>query len=183
MISLLVFLALGMSESPPAAAPKLVGALQRLGLTSALVVASQAVDEHPVWSPDGRFLALNVDQKWSKVDLDSLSLTKGTWHDGEGIGVTNPPPSLTPIPEADVHKWQKAERYGPRKVTTGSGTVVELDQNGLSTVFRTTSKGGKAVTHWKTSLENCHGLALSPDESLVAFVCELNGVIVTVLDR
>ncbi len=110
-----------------------------------------------------------------------MSLTRGTWHDGERIGVVNPPPPLTPISEGDVQNWQKSAKYGPRKLTTSSGTVVELDQDGLSTVFRTTSKGGKAVAHWKTSLENCHGLALSPDESLVAFVCELNGVIVTAL--
>lgn len=180
-IALLLDLALAASSSEPTRAFSL--ALQRLDLSSALVVASQAVDEHPVWSPDGRFLAVDVDQKWSRVDLDSISLTTGTWHDGEGIGIANPPSVLTPIPEGDVRKWQKSAKYGPRTVTTSSGTVVELEQDGLSTVFRTTNNGGRAVAHWKTSLENCHGLALSPDESLVAFVCELNGVIVTVLDR
>ena len=29
--------------------------MQRLGVRSALVIASQSIDEHPVWSPDGRY--------------------------------------------------------------------------------------------------------------------------------
>ncbi len=41
-----------------------------------------------------------------------------------------------------------------------------------------TSKGREADILWKTGLENCHSLALSPDETLVAFLCELNGLVV-----
>jgi len=28
-------------------------------------------------------------------------------------------------------------------------------------------------------MENCHSLGLSPDENYVAYICELNGVVVT----
>ncbi len=159
-----------------------IQALHHFHQSSALVVASQAVDERPVWSPDGRFLAVNVDESWSKVDLASISLIKGTWHDGVEIGVADPPPRLDPIPESEVRNWEKAAKAGPRHVETANGTSIELEEEGLGTVFRITSPGGRPRVLWKTSLENCHGLALSPNQSLVAFVCELNGVIVTALE-
>jgi hypothetical protein len=166
-----------------ASAPPLESSLRKLGVASAIVLQSQAVDEHPIWSPDGLFLAVNVDGNWMKLTLDGISLTKGTWHDGEGIGVADPPPSLTEIAESKVREWEKSAHFAPRRVATKAGTVVELRQDGLGTLLVISRKDKKPVVLWKTSLENCHGLALSPDDSLVAYVCELNGVIVTVLDR
>jgi len=148
---LAVLLALSPLPNPSQPIRNFVRALQRLDLDSALVVASQAVDEHPVWSPDGGFLAINVDEEWSKLDLGSISLIKGTWHGGEGIGVAAPPPALAPLPEAEVRMWEKTAKYGPRKVTTEAGTSLELEQEGFSTIFRITSKGGKPRELWRTS--------------------------------
>lgn len=182
MIKMLVLLAMTIGESATPASPRLVAALQRLGLNSALVVRSQAVDEHPIWSPDGRFLAVDVDQNWMKIDLGAISLTKGTWHDGEGIALPDSPPAPSAISEARVREWEKSGAYSPRRIATKAGTVVELQPEGLGTLFRIARKGRKPTTLWKTSLEACHSLSLSPDQSLVAFVCELNGVVVTVLD-
>ena len=61
---------------------------------------------------------------------------------------------------------------------TRGGTRIELRQQDLGTQFVITPKGSKSEVLWTTDLENCHGLALSPDDKYVAFVCELNGVIV-----
>lgn len=181
MFKILV-LAMTIVESATPASTGLVSALQRLGLNSALVVRSQGVDEHPIWSPDGRFVAVDIDQNWMKIDLGAISLTKGTWHDGEGIGVPDPPPSPSAISEAQVREWEKSGAYAPRRIATKAGTVVELKPEGLGTLFRIARKGQKPTTLWTTSLEACHSLSLSPDQSLVAFVCELNGVVVTMLD-
>lgn len=183
MIAVLLLLALRAGETATASVAKLVASLQRLGLQSALVVRSQAVDEHPIWSPDGRFLAVNIDEKWMKLDLGGMSLIKGTWHDGEGVGVPDPPPALAAISESLVREWEKSGTWAPRRIETKSGAVVELRQEGLGTLFRISKKGRQPTTLWETSLEACHSLALSPDQSLAAFVCELNGVVVTMLDR
>ena len=153
--------------------------MDRLGFKSALVVNSQAVDEHPVWSPDGDAIAVNIEDHWSAVDLRSITLNHGTWHGKEPIGVVHPPAKVTPISRADVERWAKSNTYGVGKIETRSGMTIEFEQDELSTLFRLTQKGEQPVIRWRTSLESCHGLSLSRDERYVAFVCELNGVIVT----
>jgi hypothetical protein len=183
VITLLLTLILGTLDPSGANPTGFRSALTRLGLSSALVISSQAVDEQPLWSPDGDQLAVSVEGKWSKLDLGSVSLQKGTWHGDEAIGVASPAPRLSNITAAEVGDWQKSAKFDPRRITTKNGMTVELEQVGLGTVFRTTKKGQKPAVFWKTSLENCHSLTLSPDETLVAYICELNGVVVTVLEQ
>jgi hypothetical protein len=66
---------------------------------------------------------------------------------------------------------------GPRKVVMPDGTQVELRQDVLSTELVITKSGGKPAVIWRSGLENCHGLSVSPEGHLVAYVCETNGVI------
>jgi hypothetical protein len=177
----LLFALLSLGGAPAAAddpSSALLAELRKLGVMSALVVPSQAIDEQPVWSPDGRQLALNIDEKWSAIDIRALKLQAGTWHNGEPVGVVALPPTLVAVPEAEIGAWQENARFDPRRITTAAGTTVELAEEELGTVFRITKKGSKPEVLWRTSLENCHSLAVSPGEKLVAFICELNGLIV-----
>ncbi len=162
-------------------AEDLGSAMNRLGLRSAIVVSSEAVDEHPVWSPKGDALAVNIEGHWLSVPLESVTVVKGQWRGGQPIGVLQPAPATSPIDEKTVRGWEKAGKYDPRKVQAGDGTVAELKQEELSTEFLITKKGAKPESQWKSGMENCHSLGLSPDEKYVAFICELNGVIVTKL--
>ena len=177
LFSALFFLA-GVTAATNDESSATLAELRKLGVTSALVVSSQAVDEQPVWSPDGRRIAINMDGEWSTVDLRALTFRAGTWHGGEAIGFADPPPTLVSVPEAEIRAWQETARFDPRRITTRTGVTVELAQEELGTVFRITKKGSKPEVLWSTSLENCHSLALSQDEKLVAFICELNGLIV-----
>jgi hypothetical protein len=162
-------------------AQDLASAMAALNLRDALVVQSQAVDEHPVWSPSGKQLAVNIEGQWMQVDLDPFTLKPGTWRGGQPIGVADPPAKLTPMQAQTVNTWGKGHRWAPRKIETRGGTVVELRQEELSTVFVITRRGQSPQTLWRSGLENCHSLALAPDEKRVAFICETNGVIVTQL--
>jgi hypothetical protein len=155
--------------------------MKDLGLRCALLVESQAIDEWPLWSPDGRYLAINLDGKWSKLDTESVVLRMGTWQDRKTIAVAHPNPELQDVSEADVRAWQNTTRFDPRQLVTSTGVTIELAPEGLGTLFRVTSKGLEPEVHWKTSLENCHSLSLSPDETLVAFLCELNGLVAFVV--
>jgi hypothetical protein len=135
--------------------------------------------EHPVWSPEGNALAVNIEGRWKKVDLESLGLDPGTWHE-RPIGVAKH--SLpTSIEESTVTKWEKSGDHGDRKVVMKDGTTVELRQNELSTEFVVTRRGAPAEILWQSGLENCHSLAVSPDGGAVASICELTGVVVTAL--
>ncbi len=151
--------------------------MRRLGVRSALVISSQAVDEYPVWSLEGDALAANIEGRWMKVELESLVLEPGTWHE-QAIGVAKRS-ALTPIEASAVAKWDKAGDHGARKVAMKNGTTVELKQTELSTELVVTPRGGPANVLWRSGLENCHSLAVSPDGRFVAYICELNGVIVT----
>ena len=112
--------------------------LRRLGVSSALVVSSQAIDEAPVWSPDGRYLAVNVEDRWSTVDTSTLRLREGTWHSGDAIAVAVPPPTLVALPESKAREWQTTTRSDPRRIATKSGVSLELAQEELGTAFRVT---------------------------------------------
>src|SRR5262249_29158748 len=92
--------------------------MHRLGLRSALVLQSQAVDEHPVWSPKGDALAVNLEGKWMSLPLGSVTLIDGKWHGGQSIGVLKPAPTTSPIDEKTVRGWEKAGKYDPRRVET-----------------------------------------------------------------
>ena len=152
--------------------------MKALGLRFALLVEAPPIDEPPVWSPDGRFLSIHLDRKWSGVDTDGIVLRMGTWQDRKTIAVPDPAPALKDIPETEVRAWQKAARSERHRLTTKTGVEIELAPEGFGTAFRVTSKGREPEILWTTSLESCHSLALSPDESLAAFVCEKNGLLV-----
>ena len=154
--------------------------LQRLGVRSALVLQSQALDEEPVWAPDGGAIAVNIEGSWKRLDLSHIVLMKAEWHGGVPLGFLQSP-SLTPLKESDLARWKAGGRRDPRKITTRAGTAVEMKSVDLGTAFVISPKGKAPEVLWKTSMENCHSLSLSPDERLVAFICELNGLVVTKL--
>lgn len=156
---------------------RLESEMQRLKVRSALVVRSQAVDEQPYWSPKGDALAVNIEGQWLRLDLASVTLVAGTWHQKEAVGLGSP--SAAPISTAEAEAWGKTGTTGPLEVVTKSGTRVEIVHNDLGSSFVISRKGAPPETLWRTSLESCHGLSLSPDDRHVAYVCELNGVIVT----
>ena len=64
----LVILAFAQADSPLAAK------MTKLSVHTVLLVPSQAVDEFPVWSPDSRFLAVNIEGKWFKLDTAKVEL-------------------------------------------------------------------------------------------------------------
>ena len=161
--------------------PRLVSEMKALGLRFALLVESQAIDESPVWSPDGRFLAIHLDQKWSTLNVESIALRMGTWHDRNTIAVAYPTPALQDVAGTDVRTWQTNARSDPHRLTTKTGVTIEVAPEGLGTAFRVASKEREPEVLWKTSLESCHSLALSPDETLAAFLCKLNGLVVFVV--
>ncbi len=176
--SLLLALALLASAATGTDSSKLAEQMKRLGVRSALVVASQAVDGSPTWSPTGEAIAANIEGQWKSVDLRDTKLVKGTWHRNDPIGVIESP-SLTSVSEAYVRDWRKAGIAGQREVVAKDGTKTQLLSEELGTRLVITKRGAMPETLWATSLENCHGLSLSPDEQQIGYVCELNGVIIT----
>jgi hypothetical protein len=153
--------------------------MSRLSVRSALVVAAQALDERPAWSPQGDALAFNADGRWTKVRLSPVTLTPGTWMGNNPLGVARPALRASNMRESTAKSWEASGRYGDRKVTAGDGTSIELAESDLGTSFIVTRPGASPETFWSSRTSNCYGLALSPDEKVVAYICEQIGLVVT----
>jgi len=162
--------------TPVAPVGTLGSEMARLNVREALIVASEAVENAPVWSPKGDFLAANVEGRWSKVDLSQIRLEPGRWRD-QPIGVVNSKSSVSDVSGKEVKAWSKGVRPSQR-VRAKNGTVIELRAESLGTSLTITRKGGLLERLWTSGLENCHSLVLSPGEQFVAFIAERNGVVV-----
>ena len=150
--------------------------MTRLRVSTALLVPSQAVDEFPVWSLDSRFLGANIGGKWFKLDTLKVQLRAATWHERR-IGTVSTEPKLEPMKTEEVEAWTKQSHHGDTELTGESGLRVEMQHHDLSTslvVFR----GRRKSVIWTSGMENCGALSLSPTESYVAYICEMNGVFV-----
>ena len=176
MLHILILLAL--TPNPVQQLKGLAEEMDRLHTNTALVLQSSAVDEHPLWSPSGDYLAVNVMGKWYKVSLQRLSLKGGTWRGKQKIGVLASKSSLSRASGRDVKQWTKSSRFHERSVTTKAGTRIELRETRLGTSLIIRKRNQKPQKIWTTDLENCHSLVLSSDEEYVAFICEQNGVAV-----
>ena len=156
----------------------LISQLQELGLRFALLVEAGHIEDMPVWSPDGRLLAVHMERKWSALNTETVILRMGTWQDRQTIAVAHPPAELKEISGVQIGAWRKAANSDLHRLTTKTGVTIELAPEGLGTSFRVTRKGSEPDVLWKTGLESCHSLSLSPDETMAAFICEKNGLLV-----
>src|SRR5437773_5912742 len=114
--------------------------MARLNVRQALIFASDAVDDAPVWSPKGDFLAANVEGRWIKVDLSRIRLEPGQWRN-RPIGVRDSGTAESGVSAKEVKAWSGGVRPG-RRVRAKNGTVVELRAEGLATSLIITRKGG-----------------------------------------
>ena len=128
--------------------------MDAIGVDTALVFPEAPADEHPLWSPDGRDVALNIHGKWITTDLTGLTLSEATWH-GDTIGVNYGLNDVTfrMLETIEVNKWRAATQYGGRKVTAPNGLIMEMRSSGLGVVFVTTTPNKVEEKLWKTVIQ------------------------------
>jgi len=150
--------------------------MAKLHVHTVLLVPSQAIDEFPVWSPNSRFLGANIQGKWFKFDTTKVQLQEATWH-GQRIGAVRSKPDLEPMTSEEAAKWAKLGQHGDSEVKARSGVKAEMKHDELSSSL-VISHGSRSSVIWKSDLENCGALSLSPNGSYLAYICETNGVLV-----
>jgi hypothetical protein len=155
--------------------------MTRLNVNTVLLVASQAVDEFPVWSPDSRFLAVNIEGKLFKLDAAKVELREANWH-GQRIGTVANKPTLEPMTDETAAEWSKHVRHGDSNVTGKSGVRAEMQHHERSSSLVVSQRSHSSVI-WKSEMENCGALSLSPSGSYLAYICETNGVLVMDIER
>jgi hypothetical protein len=172
----LVFYSISNSQ----ASNKFAEELRRIDVDTVCVVQSQAIDEFPLWSQQGDYIGVNISGKWYKVNLNKIRLERSTWRrQKQPIGVAiNGLSLLEEVSQGEVEAFKKVSKLNPRSINTKDGISVELRSQGFETAFIIKKKGEKAKLLWTTEMENCHSLVLSPDQRYVAFISELNGLII-----
>ena len=154
----------------------------KLQIHTALVVPSTGIDDSPLWSPDSRFLGVNIQGRWSQIDTTQLTLKAAVWHKLR-IGIVSSQIAISPLDPGLIVEWTRATRSDSTVVADDSGTKIEFVRKNLGTSLVVTQKGRKARALWRSDLESCKELALSPNGQWVAFICEENGVFITNLAR
>lgn len=155
--------------------------MTRLKTETVLIVQSQAIDEYPLWSPNSDFIACNIEGKWYKFRLTNIDLADAKWR-GQTIGVLTTKDAYSELTSKEQSEFEKVSNFNPREVKTKNGTEVELKMDGMTVSLIVTKKGEKAKKLWTSGGENCHSLVLSPDEKYVAYLCEMNGLLVMKLE-
>lgn len=153
--------------------------LEALKCDSAFIVKSSEI-RHPIhWSPDGRELGIKVDGRWVRIALDTLVLKRYKWRDNQDIAGPVGLPDGKPLGDRERAAWVSAEEEHSRKIRTNTGVRIEfapLEDGALA--LRVSWPDGMARDLWRTRIEDCQGLVLSPDHRWVAYIGSLNGVIV-----
>lgn len=151
--------------------------MKRLKIETVLIVQSQAIDEHPLWSPNSDFVACNIAGKWYKFRLTNIKLGKAKWHDKK-IGFLTTEDAYSALTPSEQLEFDKDSVFNIREATTSNGTRLELKMDEMTVSMVVTKPGEEPTIIWTSGGENCYGLVISPDEKYVAYLCEMNGLFI-----
>ncbi|GAA0873694.1 hypothetical protein GCM10009118_01020 [Wandonia haliotis] len=180
MKQLVVILSLIISIGSVAQKPQkktLEAEMLRIKTGTVLVVQSQAIDEYPIWSAESDYVGCNVMGKWFKIRLTNIRLGEATWRN-QTIGFISTKNAVSKMTEKEIEAFMKVSELHPREVITSDGIKIELRMDGFQVALVVTKKGQKPEVLWKSEGENCHSLSVSPDEKYVAYLCEMNGLLI-----
>lgn len=153
--------------------------LAALNCDTAFIVKSPAI-RHPIhWSPDGKELGVKVDGRWVRIALDALVLKRYKWRDNQDIAGPIGLPELKPLDDRTRAGWFSAEEEHSKKIRCNNGVRIEFTYaEDAALALRVSWPDGMARDLWRTKLEDCGGLVLSPDHRWVAYIGSVSGVIV-----
>lgn len=154
-------------------------AMKKMKVETVLVANVEGIDEYPLWSPESDFVACYTFGDWYKFDLKLMKLAPADWHDRK-IGIMNNPKAVSPIKDStELKRFLAVSPFNAREVISKSGIRIQLKEAADFSVSLVITKPGKdPQIIWTSEGENCHSLTLSPDQKFVAYLCEMNGLMV-----
>jgi len=156
----------------------LTAEMTRLGVNLAVVVPTQSIDDHPLWSPDSRFLFANLPRGWWKVDLSSIVLTAAVYR-GQKIGALAKGSTVTQAGSDEIAQAKGVSPEVKGSLRLNDGTQLSWEPKGsFGSTLSIQSPGRPPESAWETDAAACGYLILSPDKKYIATYCEQTGVIV-----
>ncbi|NBX53420.1 MAG: hypothetical protein EBT63_07230 [Proteobacteria bacterium] len=154
--------------------------MERLGVDNVLIFQSQEIDEYPLWSMDSNFIAVNIMGRWRKFNLKKVSLIEAEWHQKK-IGFSKSSKGIF-LDFSDLERENFLISHIQEDFVNQKGEKIQLIQKGFSTSLILTELDGQKKVLWKSEIESCHSLNLSPNKKYVAYICELNGLFIMKID-
>jgi len=151
--------------------------MTKFNVSTTLIVRSEAIDEYPLWSQDSRFVAANIMGNWHKFDLKNIKLSEAEWKQ-QKTGIVVNKDTMSDLTNQELEQFYLHSKNGGRKVITQTGEKIELSLSDFSSSLIITQNNSQPTILWRSGIENCHSLSLSPNEKYVAYLCELSGLFV-----
>ena len=145
--------------------------LDRFGNKTAIMFYRQDIDEMPLWSVGNKYLAVNIKGDWFAFDLQYAKFQK-TKMDGMKVGILKNLEIIDALSDELIPELKESTNFDIRKLELKSGKKIAIE----SDLFASTLYiNGNDLMKLKG---NCHSLSVSSDEKYLAFISELNGLIV-----
>lgn len=150
--------------------------LEKFDHHAAIMMWSQSIDEMPLWTPNGEYVCFNMAGDWFAIGLEAAKFTK-TKLCGYKVGILKNLDIIGSVDEADIATIKESNNYGMREITLPNGDLVTLTAD----LWKSTlSIAGKEIMVLNG---NSHSLTANEDGSYLAFISELNGLIVLDLTK
>lgn len=153
--------------------------LRAIDCDTVVVVKSNAIRDPIHWSPDSKSIGVKVEGNWVSINLDKLMLKRFKWRNELNVATPAGKPEYVPLPSQVRATWKSATEEESTKLRNNMGTIIEfaqLKEGGVALLV--TPLNGTRKEIWRTNLEDCQGLVLSPDHHWVAFICGVHGAVV-----
>ena len=153
--------------------------LDRIDAKIGLVVPF-GIDYFPIWSEDSKKIYFNIRDTWKIFDLNKVVLVETVWRDW-AIGY-NPKAIFELADSTLIGSFELDRSIESLLISTNENTEAKIEQYGLQSGITIKHKG-EVVFEMVSGGEVYHSPAISPDGKYVAFIAEMNGLMLVKLDK
>jgi hypothetical protein len=150
--------------------------MHRFDVRTVLLVDGKSKIEQPQWTSDNKHLIFKRGNSWRKVDLMQVSLIPAEWnHQSIGINTYDVLDSITTS--------ERIPTTSAQSVITSKGIVYQFITTAKGTTQLQKVNGRKKSVIWETGGDICHSIVLSPNEAFLAYVSDLNGLMIYCINK
>ncbi len=149
--------------------------LNKFDKNAVVMFHRQDIDEMPLWSENNHFVGCNVSGEWIVFDLKKVRFKKFKLGDYK-VGILANLNVISPISNDLVLTLKESTNYDMRSIKLHNSKTIEIK----SDIFKSQLLINEKLV--MTLRGNCHSLSSTLDGKYLAFISELDGLIVMSLE-